>query len=185
MRSRYSSRRSRRRHLGSHRRRGSHKHRGTQRRGLRRRGHRGGRGCGNTPCPIAPLSVAEMNRMGGGSWSLPGPFVGQPWTPSPSGWPGADGVGGDRNYLSAAPVGLDPAYQMRSQVGESGVRHGGRGRTGRGRTGRRGGGVLPQDLVNIGRSAAHSLSSAYHVLSATRGTPSPLPFEDQGRLLGG
>lgn len=45
--------------------------------------------------------------------SLPYPngLVGQPWTPAASGWPGVDGVSGDRNYLPVNTYPVDPQTQ--------------------------------------------------------------------------
>lgn len=47
------------------------------------------------------------------SMSLPYPngLVGQPWTPAASGWPGIDGVSGDRNYLPVNTYPVDPQTQ--------------------------------------------------------------------------
>ena len=44
---------------------------------------------------------------------IPGPFVGQPWTPAISGWPGVDGVGANRNYIADNLYPTDISRQMK------------------------------------------------------------------------
>ena len=135
----------------------------------------GGYGCGSTSCPIAPFSWSQMQQRGGscsacgstilgtgqngGSFykpaaDMPGPFVGQSWTPSISGWPGVDGVSNNRNYLENNLYNKgDPQTMMKL------------GGSKRRKRGLKGGGLLPQDLVNLGRDASFNLQSAYNALN--------------------
>lgn len=134
---------------------------------------KGGYGCGSTGCPIAPY------KMGGGL-PMPGPFVGQPW--SPSNLPGEDGVGGNRNYFEAYDVTKNPAYQMSmndsgyltksSTVGGSRKRRYTKRRM-------RGGGLVPQDLVNLGRDFTYNFKSAYNALNGYDAPVNPAPYKDQ------
>lgn len=46
-------------------------------------------------------------------------------------------------------------------------------------------GLVPQELVNMGRSVEHGVGSAYAAINGTEGPVDPLPFKDQlndGRL---
>jgi hypothetical protein len=149
----------------------------------------GGYGCGSTSCPIAPFSWKQMQQRGGscgacgstilgtgqngGSFykpatDMPGPFVGQSWTPSISGWPGVDGVSNNRNYLENNLYNNgDPQTMMKL------------GGSKRRKRGLKGGGLLPQDLVNLGRDASFNLQSAYNALNGYSAPTNPLPYRDQ------
>jgi len=141
--------------------------------------HKGGSGCGSCGCPIAPY------KMSGGK--MPGPFVGQPW--SPTNWPGQDGIGSNRNYFSPYDTTKDPSYQM--SMNDSGYLTkssliGGRmrkSRRTRTRTRRklrhRGGGLMPQDLVNLGRDFTYNFKSAYNALNGYSAPVNPAPYKDQ------
>jgi len=149
----------------------------------------GGYGCGSTLCPLPPFSWSQMQQRGGscaacgstilgtgqngGSFykpaaDMPGPFVGQSWTPSISGWPGTDGVSNNRNYLENNLYAKgDPQTMMK--LGGSKRRK---------RT-IKGGGLIPQDLVNLGRDASFNLQSAYNALNGYSAPINPLPYRDQ------
>lgn len=144
---------------------------------------KGGIGCGNTSCPIAsyPMMKGGCNcglvggrkykrecicslctKRGGSFYKpaspIPGPFVGQPWTPMVPTWPGVDGVSSNRNYLEQNMYKNDPQTMMKLQSG---------------------GGIIPQDLVNFGRSLGYTAETAYDALNGYNGPPNPLPFKDQ------
>ena len=107
---------------------------------------------------------------------IPGPFVGQSWTPGISGWPGVNGVGSDRNYIANNLYDNgDPQTMMK--LGGSKKIHSKRNK-GRGK-GKRGGGLIPQDLVNLGRDASFNLKSAYNSLNGYAAPANPLPYKDQ------
>ena len=159
--------------------------------------HRGGQGCGSTGCPIAPLSFAKMNdfsnnynptvKQNGGCGScmkggtsffkpaplMPGPFAGSAWAYNKL--PGMDGISGNRNYLSPVNVGNDPALQMtmngagyktmNSMVG--------------GRKNMKAGGLIPQDLVNLGSDLSFNFKSAYNALNGYSGPVIPSPYKGQ------
>jgi len=169
----------------------------------------GGQGCGSTGCPISPLSVAKMNEFsntykppvfqkggcdscmrggtsmkGGNSFykpapPMPGPIVGSAWAYNKL--PGMDGIGGNRNYLSPVNVGKDPALQM--TMNGSGYKTmnsmvGGRTRKKTVKN-MNAGGLIPQDLVNLGRDFSFNLSSAYNSLNGISAPTNPLPYKDQ------
>ena len=158
----------------------------------------GGYGCGSTACPIPAFSWKQMQQRGGTCGScgttmpmalaqnggsfykpaspIPGPFVGQAWSPSIANWPGVNGVGGDSNYLANNLYNAgDPQTMM--QLG--GKRKCNRKSKNRRRKGLRGGGLLPQDLVNLGRDASFNFKSAYNALNGYAAPTNPLPYKDQ------
>jgi hypothetical protein len=76
-------------------------------------------------------------------------FVGKPWGTSVNEWPG---VNDSRNYLSQYDLSKDP---------------------------QRGGGFLPQDLVNLGRDFSFNMKSTYNALNGNNAPVNPLPYKDQ------
>lgn len=151
---------------------------------------KGGKGLEIMPAVIKGGSCHSCQLMKGGS-GVPAPLVGAPWSPEISGWPGVQGVAGQTNYLAMNqyPVDLQTNGMMSSAtqndltnaslVGRSnstasmvGGRHTRRRRT-------RGGGLIPQDLVNFGRTFSYGLGSAYNSLAGLPQSPSPLPYKDQ------
>ena len=165
----------------------------TKTRSMRKsRSLKGGYGCGTTPCPIAPFSWKQMQQQGGSCGScgltpnmsggsfykpaspIPGPFVGQAWSPSIANWPGVNGIGGDSNYLeNNLYKGLDPQTMMK--LGGSKRRKGQKGRKGS----LRGGGLIPQDMVNLGRDVSFNFKSAYNALNGYNAPINSLPYKDQ------
>lgn len=147
---------------------------------------KGGQGCGAYGCPIAPYSWKQMQQGGscgscgvipigqnGGSFykpaaPIPGPFVGQPWTPSIANWPGVNGIGGDSNYLANNLYkGPDPQTMMKLGGSKKGRKKS-----------LRGGGLIPQDLVNLGRDVSFNFKSAYNALNGYPAPVNSLPYKD-------
>lgn len=116
----------------------------------------------------------NIKMMGGSQYNPgnhePGPFVGKPWTKSVGGWPGVNGVGGDRNYLSQNLYKQDPQLMMK--LGGSRKKRGSKKR-------RNGGGIIPQDLVNLGRDVSYNMGSTYNALTGYPQPVNPLPYKDQ------
>ena len=175
----------------------------------------GGSGCGSCGCPIAPLSLKQMNMFGGqnegveglkggcGSCMkggnffkpagpIPGPIVGSAWGASFNKLPGSNDVGGDRNFLKPYDannniVGKDPQLQM--SMNDAGYntmnsKVGGKGRKIRRKKSSKnksikGGGLIPQDLVNLGSNFSFNLKSAYNSLNGYKAPIDPLPYKDQ------
>jgi hypothetical protein len=151
--------------------------------------HMGGQGCGPNGCPLAPYSWNQMNMKGGNgnctscmkggncpscmkggssfykpAAPLPDPLVGQPWTPSIKGWPGVDGLDGGRNYLSNNLYNKgDPQTMMKLGGSKK----------------KKGGGLIPQNLVNLGREIDFSFKSLSNSLDGYAAPTNPLPYKDQ------
>ena len=177
----------------SFRRKGSKKNRGTRRKQKlynmkgcsksckhMRHKHMGGSGsgCGSSGCPLAPYSWNQMNMKGGNCTScmkggssfykpaapLPPPLIHSPWTPSIKGWPGVDGVDGGRNYLSNNLYdGGDPQTMMKLGGSKK----------------LKGGGLIPQNLVDLGRGIEFNLKSVSNTLNGYAAPVNPLPYQDQ------
>lgn len=149
----------------------------------------GGGGCGSCGCPISPLTFKQMNMFGGQqkAGSIPGPIVGSAWGASFKELPGGNDVGGDRNFLKPYDIGKDPQLQMslngagyntmNSKVG--GRIKGKRGRKSYKNKSIKGGGLIPQDLVNLGSNFSFNLKSAYNSLNGYKAPIDPLPYKDQ------
>lgn len=127
---------------------------------------------GNSGC-----NACQLQQQGGSFYKpaapIPGPFVGDPWTTKVDGWPGVNGVGADRNYLEYNLYHKDPQTMM--------VVNGGRKRTisKKNKRMKKGGGLIPQDLVNFGRSVSFNVGSAYNALNGYPAPVNPLPYKDQ------
>jgi len=108
---------------------------------------------------------------------MPGPFVGAPWGANINQWPSVNAVSGDRNYLPSydAKNGIidnDPALQMKLGGRRS------KKRTAK-RSMKRGGGLIPQDLINLGRDMSFNFKSTYNSLNGYAAPTNPLPYKDQ------
>jgi hypothetical protein len=120
---------------------------------------------------------------------IPGPFVGQPWTANS--WPGQNGVSNDNNYLASYKdvVVNDPSYQqsmndsgyntMNSKVGGYAYKEKDKRTRSKSSTNSnsvKGGGLIPQDLVNLGRGLSYNVNSAYNALNGYKAPVNPLPY---------
>jgi hypothetical protein len=149
----------------------------------------GGKGCGAFGCPIAPYTFKHKGggcvgqcsvggQTGGNFYKppapIPGPFVGESWTPSIRGWPGVNGIGSDNNYLAQNLYDNgDPQTMMK--LGGSKRRK----NTKKKYPAVKGGGIIPQDLVNLGRDMSFNFKSAYNALNGNVAPTNPLPYKDQ------
>jgi hypothetical protein len=106
----------------------------------------------------------------GGSSAL----VGAPWTSSISNWPGVAGIAGTTNHYAMNQYKVDPQTQTTSETNQQTYQKGGYKRSRK-----RGGGIIPQDLVNLGRGVAYGLGSAYNSLAGYPTPVNPLPYKDQ------
>jgi len=138
-------------------------------------------------CPICALGfmvggkknksrrIKKKCLMKGGNAGIPYPngLVGSPWTPNVSGWPGVDGIPGDRNHFSENTYNNDISRQM-VDVGANppflNMKAGSR---------KQKGGFLGQDLINLGRQFQFGLGSAYNALAGYERPINPLPWKDQ------
>ena len=120
----------------------------------------------------------------GGNPGIPYPngLAGSPWTPAISGWPGVNGIQGDRNHFPLNTYKNDISRQM-VDVGPNPPFVVGGGKRVKGRTRKQRGGTLSnfltQDLVNLGRQVHFGVGSAYNALSGYSAPVNPLPWKDQ------
>ena len=129
----------------------------------------------------------------GGSTLSPYPpqpaFVGAPWKADISNWPGVAGQDGVTNHFSLNKyVPYDPvADVMQERAGSLflGEYTGGRKKKSNKSkkmskmSKKRGGGFIPQDLVNFGRTFTYGLGSAYNSINGYAQPVNPLPYKDQ------
>jgi hypothetical protein len=152
-----------------------------------------GGGCG--PMCTAPLamvggdkhrtgctcSTCKKTMKGGyGNNGIPyaNSLVGSSWTPATSGWPGVDGISGNRNYLAPNMYPTDPQTAMIATGAQPPFSIGGRRR----RKGQKGGTLsnfLGQDLINLGRQFQYGLGTTYNALAGYASPVSPMPWKDQ------
>jgi len=119
----------------------------------------------------------KRRHMGGNSGKWPDGLVGSAWGSSVSQWPGVDHISGDRNYLALNDYKYDPQTQG---VINGRALSGGKTRKHRKYSHKlKGGGFLPQDLVNLGRQTVFGLGSTYNALAGYPAPVNPMPFKDQ------
>jgi len=106
---------------------------------------------------------------------IPGPFVGSGWSGNVAGSPGVNGIDYDKNYF---PNNLyakgDPQTMMKLNGGK-------RKKLVRKTYKRRknGGGLIPQDLVNLGRQAMFNIQSNSNAMNGYPAPTNPAPYKDQ------
>ena len=151
--------------------------------------------------------ILGIGQNGGAIPPVPGPNVGSAWGASANKLPGGNGISGDRNYLSPVDVTKNPQQQQMNQIGQINqmnvvnqpqqqVSHntillnntgynnmrsligGSKSRRNRNRY-KKGGGLIPQDLVNLGRDFTFNLGSAYNALNGYKAPINPLPYKGQ------
>lgn len=165
--------------------------------GGRRRKLKGGYGDCGANCALAYESIGgskhrngcycsqcKKKRMGssmkGGNAGIPYPdgLVGDAWTPNIGGWPGVDGIPGNRNYLSNNQYNVDPQTAMKDIGANPPFLYfkGGKKRKQKGGTTSN---LLSQDLINLGRQFQYGIGSAYNALAGYAAPVNPLPWRDQ------
>jgi hypothetical protein len=122
-------------------------------------------------------SNCKKRIMKGGNPGIPYPngLVGSAWTPNASGWPGVDGVDGNRNYIANNTYTNDVSRQMVDVGANPPFLKGGKRK-------QKGGTVsnfMTQDLINLGRQFQFGLGSAYNALAGYSSPVNPLPWRDQ------
>lgn len=138
-------------------------------------------------CNQIPVS---SNQSGGNFFKpaspMPGPFVGKAWGPNLK-WPAMNDVGGDRNYLKPYNTNDDPTRQQMPADADSGYltknsmvggyRYDKKSRDSS--ASKRGGGLIPQDLVNLGRDFNYNFKTAYNALNGYKAPVDPAPYKGQ------
>jgi len=150
--------------------------------------------CGST-CGLPPMQAgvgqAGVGQAGGAFYKpgppMPGPIVGNAWGASFNKWPGIDGISGNRNFLKSYDtiknniVTKDPQQQQLTADIDAGYKTlasmigGYKYKTRE----KKGGGLIPQDLVNLGQDFTYNLKSAYNTLNGYNAPVNPLPYKDQ------
>jgi hypothetical protein len=123
-------------------------------------------------------------KMSGGSGNngLPYPdgLVGNNWTPSVSGWPGVNGVQGDRNYLAYNDYKVDPQTATTYTGANPPFSIGGKAtRKRRQKGGYYFSNTMGQDLINVGRQFQYGLGTAYNALAGYQAPVNPMPWKGQ------
>jgi hypothetical protein len=116
---------------------------------------------------------------GAGNNGIPYPngLAGTPWTPELSGWPGVDGIDGNRNYLAHNDYKVDPQTAMIATGANPPFSIGGRRR--RKQKGGTMSNFISQDLINLGRQIQFGVGSAYNGLLGYSAPVNPMPWKGQ------
>ena len=127
-------------------------------------------------------STSMLGGTGNNGIPYPNGLGGAPWTPSSSGWPGVDGVVGNRNYLAHNDYKVDPQTAMIDTGANPPFSIGGKkGRKQKG--GKQRGGTtsnfISQDLINLGRQFQYGVGSVYNGLLGYSAPVNPLPWKGQ------
>jgi len=135
----------------------------------------GGCGCG--------LSVQGGGGNGNG---VPGPLIGSTWTSNVSTWPGVAGLDGQTNYYEVNKYPTDPQTAMISGRDNSlfpttflGGKKGSKSRKKfKGQKTHNGGGLIPQDILNMGRVASFNVKSMLNTVNGYAPlNGDPLPYK--------
>ena len=132
-------------------------------------------------------SSCNCNSMKGGSFyktdlpPVPSPFVGKPWGPLVSEWPGVDGISSGRNFFTNNLYNKgDPQTMMKLggwglNGGGGSMKRGKRGKKGRKGKGKKGGAFL-SDFVGLGRDLTYNFQSTYNSLNGYQQPMNPKPY---------
>ena len=137
-------------------------------------------GCGSCN---GGTGAPQMGVQLGGSPVVSG-NIGSPWTPT--NLPGSTLISGNNNYYKQNMYDNgDPQLMMMSTRGGGGGRGNSRGdkrnnkRNDKRRRTQRGGGLIPQDLLNLSRGITYNFGSVYNALGGYHPPVNPLPYKEQ------
>lgn len=159
--------------------------------GARRRGKGMSGGCGQCGAGFMVGGVRHRSEckcsdckdkmMKGGNAGIPYPngLVGSPWTASNNGWPGVNGIDGDRNYIAYNNYHTDISRQMVDLGASPPFLNGGQKKHRRKQRGGSLSNFMGQDLVNLGRQFQFGVGSAYNALAGYSAPINPMPWKDQ------
>lgn len=120
-------------------------------------------------------SKCKKKIMKGGN-PYPNGLTGKPFTPGDiNGWPGVDGIGGNRNFFANNSYNNDVSRQMIDVGSNRPFLKGGKRK-------QKGGTLsnfMGQDLINLGRQFQFGLGSAYNALAGYSAPVNPMPWKDQ------
>ena len=143
--------------------------------------NKGKRG-GNCGCGGLFQNGGQGSGLSGANFALG--TVGQPWTATE--WPGQDGISGNRNFYALneynqynpQTVGI---VNERSTISLKGGKHKRNKKTikRKRKHSKKGGTLLPQDLVNVGRNISFQIGKTYNALSGVPPPVNPMPTKGQ------
>jgi len=128
---------------------------------------------GNCGCGLPVIQNAGAATFYKPAAPMPGPFTGQPWTASH--WPSQNGVGSNNNHYKLNLYHQDPQTMM--IVGGKKTKKRKNKKMKRSR--RRGGGLIPDSIMNLGRSLSYNMGSSFNALNGYPAPVNPLPYKDQ------
>jgi hypothetical protein len=135
-------------------------------------------GCGSCSSQTGG-SCASCNSQTGGNFyktnlnPVPYPLVGEPWLPQIKGWPGVDGI---RNYFANNLYKTDVQTMMKLDGGAK-KSWGGKNKSRKNTL--QGGGLLPQEFINLGRDLKFNIQSTMNSLNGYSAPVNPKPYMDQ------
>jgi hypothetical protein len=124
-------------------------------------------------CPTCSMTGG----VGNNGIPYPNGLAGAPWTPASGGWPGVDGIGGNRNYLALNEYNVDPQTAMISTGANPPFSIG--GRKGRKQKGGTTSNFISQDLINLGRQIQFGVGNVYNGLLGYSAPVNPMPWKGQ------
>ena len=135
---------------------------------------RGGRGKKGWNCKIIGGKKHKKKQFKGGNAGIPYPngLVGSPLTQNSNGWPGIDGIPGNRNYYAPNPY----DNQIIPTPSNNNFQKGGKSKKQKGGTLSN---FIAQDLINLGRQFQFGVGTAYNALAGQPSPVNPLPFKGQ------
>lgn len=142
-------------------------------------GQRGGSGCdcaqsGGTGAPTESALISKG--------LIPNGLTGQPWTAT--NWPGSTNVSGNNNHYTMNKYIQDPQTigvideRTTSNLIPKLFKGGSKTRRNKRRS-KKAGGLIPQDLTNLGRYLTWEGASSTNILNGYKPPPNPLPWNDQ------
>lgn len=150
-------------------------------------------GCKCSSCKIEASMKGGSPLLSNGGIPYPNGLVGSPWTPSIKGWPGVDGISGDRNSYALntyspndisrqmVNTGAAPPFSVggkKSKKSKQSKKH----YKIHSKKSQRGGTLsnfLGQDLINLGRQIQFGFGTAYNGLAGYQQPVNPLPWKGQ------
>ena len=130
-------------------------------------------------CKCSKCKTIRNQKGGNSGIPYPNGIVGDSWKTSVGGWPGVDGIPGNRNYLANNDYKTDVQLATISTGANPPFSIGGKRR----KTRRQRGGALSnfiaQDLINLGRQVQFGIGSAYNAVAGYAAPVNPMPWKDQ------
>jgi hypothetical protein len=123
-------------------------------------------------------STSMLGGTGNNGIPYPNGLAGGHWTPASSGWPGVDGIGGNRNYLAHNDYKVDPQTAMIAAGANRPFSIGG-GKKNRKQKGGSTSNFLSQDLINLGRQIQFGVGNVYNGLLGYSAPVNPMPWKGQ------